>query len=793
MPDAGPDRETAGELGGLLAERDALHRRLAWVDTQVTQLQVARQEVMSRRLASLEASVLRLATAPRPVQPQVTDAMQPVPFTKERVQPPMPEHDERTAAAPLAAYTSPTREGQLVGWIPRGSRFAVTELTSGARTQVIYQATSAWVDSDRLVLAPMTGAAPAAPALLASSEQPIAVPAIPSLAGVRAMGMPSTKSTRVDVPAEALVAEPKARPAQLDDLLTVPRQAAQGPPVELAPFGSPAWSRPGFMPKLLALVGAAVTLIGVAFLLILAAQYGMFGPLAQTISAAGLGVVLVALAFAVRGRDPGNVGAPILGATGVATGFLSVVTATVIYHWLPPLLGVALAALVGLGGMVLARLWDNEWVALVSVLGSLMLAVFVGTDSEPVTTAGLMLVMTAVTLWFERGTGWRLFPFARVLPTVMVLLQLTWRAGGLRPDQMWWLVVLTVCLALLGLVSALIAPAQPSVGQAIAVGLLAPMVAPALLAAPQLPSTVGAALILAGVAAVYCACGFLPWVEERVRWAAVPIGAGFALLAVFTATQHRYFSVLALAFAVVYLAVAARTRSGVNLIVGGILGVVGLFNWLPLLIFSLDQESAAVAGPEQIAQSLVGIAVVVFGTMAATRWFNARPRWSLYLSWSMATAMGSVAIIHLATWIGVQAGNAVAGFQAGQAIVTVAWMVLCIVFLQRGLAAKEDFDVWLHLALAIAALAVAKLFLLDLGMLNAIARVGAFLAVGLLLLFVGTRYAKAWERAHGDDVAPGAPVATESPATTESPVTPDVQPAGGAREPASPRSSDLSS
>jgi len=760
MPDAGRDREPADELGGLLTERDALHRRLAWVDTQVTQLQVARQEVMSRRLISLEAAVLRLATAPMSVRPQVTDAVQPVPFTKERVQASMPEPVERTAAEPLAAYTSPTREGQLVGWIPRGSRFAVTDLTSGARTQVIYQATSAWVDSDRLILEPMPGPVPA-PALVA--------------------------------PAEALVAEREAPPAPLDDLLTAPQQAAQGPSVGFSPSGSPAWSRPGFMPKLLALVGAAVTLIGVAFLLILAAQYGMFGPLAQTISAAGLGVVLVALAFVVRARDPGNVGAPILGATGVATGFLSVVTATVIYHWLPPLLGVVLAALVGLGGMVLARLWDNEWVALVSVLGSLMLAVFVGTSSEPVTTAGLMLVMTAVTLWFERGTGWRLFPFARVLPTVMVLLQLTWRAGGLRPDQLWWLVVLTVCLALLGLVSALIAPAQPSVGQAIAVGLLAPMVAPALLAAPQLPSTVAAALILAGVAAVYFACGFLPWVEERVRWAAVPIGAGFALLAVFTATQHRYFSVLALAFAVVYLAVAARTRSGVNLIVGGILGVVGLFSWLPLLVFSLDQESAAVAGPEQIAQSLVGIAVVVLGTMAATRWFNARPRWSRYVSWSLATAMGSVAIIHLATWIGVQAGNAVAGFQAGQAIVTVAWMVLCIVFLQRGLAAKEDFDVWLHLALAIAALAVAKLFLLDLGMLNAIARVGAFLAVGLLLLFVGTRYAKAWERAHGDDVAPEASFVAASPATTESPVTPDVQPAGRAGEPASPRFPDLGS
>ncbi len=363
-----------------------------------------------------------------------------------------------------------------------------------------------------------------------------------------------------------------------------------------------------------------------------------------------------------------------------------------------------------------------------------------------------MLVLTAVTLWFERGTGWRLFPFARVLPTVMVLLQLTWRADGLRPDQLRWLVALTVCLALLGLLSALIAPVQPSTGRAIAIGLLAPMVAPAALAAPQLPDTVGAALVLAGVAAVYCVCGILPWVEERVRWATVPIGAGFALLAVFTATQHRYFVVLALAFAVVYLAVAAKTRSGVNLIVGGILGVLGVASWLPLLAFSLDQESAADAGPEQIVQSLAGIAVVVLGRTAATRWFDLRPRWSTYLSWSMATAMGSVAIVHFAAWLGVQAGNAGAGFQTGQALVTTAWMVLCVVFLQRGLAAKADFDVWLHLALAIAALAVGKLFLLDLGMLNAIARVGAFLAVGLLLLFVGTRYAKAWERAHGDDV-----------------------------------------
>ncbi len=327
---------------------------------------------------------------------------------------------------------------------------------------------------------------------------------------------------------------------------------------------------------------------------------------------------------------------------------------------------------------------------------------------------------------------------------------------------------------------ALIAPAEPTIGQAIAIGLLAPMVAPAALVCPQLPNTAAAAFILGVVAVAYCTFGFLPRVQERVRWAAVPIGAGFVLLAALTATEHRFLAVLTLGLAVVYLSVAVRTRSGVNLVVGGILGLVGIASWLPLLVFSLDQRVAAAAGPEQIVQSLAGIAVVVLATMAITRWFDLRPRWSTYLSWSVATAMGSVAIIHFATWLGVGASNAAAGFQTGQVIVTVAWMVLCIVFLRRGLATTDDFDVWLHLALAIAALAVAKLFLLDLGMLDPIARVGAFLAVGLLLLLVGTRYARAWERAHGGYVAPEGPVIPEA-----------LVPAGGVGGPASPTSPDV--
>ncbi len=784
MPDEDRTQEKPEEvLRRLLTERDALHRRLAWVETQVAQLSLARQDALVSRLASLEEALRRLTPATSSIEqphaapgspsavvgpdfdrpaaaPALTVAVagpasaaaQPT-VQSPRSAPAQPGQTpqpriigEGFAAAPIALYSTPAPGAPVLGWIPRNSLLSVTEATVGERIQIVFQNRYAWVDTRGLQLepSPAAGSRPA--------------------------------STTAQVAASVPQAAPNATSA-------IPATARSAPP---PPPAQPAWSRQGFMSRLLALIGAGVTLIGVAFLLILAAQYGVFGPLARTISAAGLAVLLVGLAFLVRRRDPRNVGAPILAATGVAAGYLSVVTATVIYGWLPPLVGVVLAALIGLGGMVLARLWDNQWVALISVLGSLILAVYVG-RTEPVPTAGLMVVMTGVTLWFERGTGWRIFPFSRVLPTVLFLLSLT-RSSQLSSTELSWLIALTVGLALLGLVSALIAPPEPAVGQAIALGLLAPIVAPAALAPQLLSNTSAAAGVLGLVAVVYVVAGFLPMVHERVRWAAVPIGAAFAMLAVFAATGHRYLGVLTLVLATVYLAVAARTRSAVNLVVGGVLAVFGVLGWLPLLARCLDQEAASTAGPEQIAQSLVGIVVVVLAARAATRWFGVTPRWSTYLSWSMAIAMGSVAIIHSGSWIGVQAGNADAGFQAGQATVTIAWMVLCILFLQRGLAVKEEADVWLHLALAVAALAVAKLFLLDLGMLAAIARVGAFLAVGLLLLFVGTRYARAWERAHGDD--PPEPSLPPGPPEPSVPTGPPVQ-VGTGGPPKPPESSDV--
>jgi uncharacterized membrane protein len=51
-----------------------------------------------------------------------------------------------------------------------------------------------------------------------------------------------------------------------------------------------------------------------------------------------------------------------------------------------------------------------------------------------------------------------------------------------------------------------------------------------------------------------------------------------------------------------------------------------------------------------------------------------------------------------------------------------------------------------RLGLALVAVAVGKLFLFDLAALDGVVRSLAFIVTGLLLLAIGSRYARAWEQ-----------------------------------------------
>nr|WP_257909456.1 DUF2339 domain-containing protein [Janibacter limosus] len=187
----------------------------------------------------------------------------------------------------------------------------------------------------------------------------------------------------------------------------------------LAP-AEPRWQRDGLVAKLLAVVGTAITLIGVAFLLALAIQMGFFGPLARVLSGALLAIALVGAAVLVRRRPSGTIGAPGLAATGIATAYLDVPAMTRIYEWVPLPVGMVIAGLIALGGVLLARSRDSQLLAVVAVLGVALMAPFVGLE-HGLLTGAFLLVLAAATRPAQVGRDWWVLELARILPTALFL------------------------------------------------------------------------------------------------------------------------------------------------------------------------------------------------------------------------------------------------------------------------------------------------------------------------------------------------------------------------------------
>jgi predicted membrane protein DUF2339 len=78
------------------------------------------------------------------------------------------------------------------------------------------------------------------------------------------------------------------------------------------------------------------------------------------------------------------------------------------------------------------------------------------------------------------------------------------------------------------------------------------------------------------------------------------------------------------------------------------------------------------------------------------------------------------------------------GFLVGHALITVSWTIAALVLLLRGIEV-----VGLRVTgLVLVGAAVLKLVLFDLSALDGLARVGAFLGAGLVLLAAGSRYAR---------------------------------------------------
>ena len=115
--------------------------------------------------------------------------------------------------------------------------------------------------------------------------------------------------------------------------------------------------------------------------------------------------------------------------------------------------------------------------------------------------------------------------------------------------------------------------------------------------------------------------------------------------------------------------------------------------------------------------------------------------------WAGSAAVIAYAVTSFTVTAGVLVGGEGGGFFAGHMAATICWIAMAAaLFVYAARLSKTERSLPIGGGLALVAAAMAKLFLFDLGTLDGIFRVVVFIVVGLVLLGMGTGYARLLER-----------------------------------------------
>ncbi|QUR68366.1 DUF2339 domain-containing protein [Mycobacterium spongiae] len=533
-----------------------------------------------------------------------------------------------------------------------------------------------------------------------------------------------------------------------------PRPASTwlGPPPPTPPAAparqrdaQPAGTESGWIGKLLAVAGVSVTLVGVALLLVLAAQAGLLRPEVRVAGGAALSIALVGVATRLSGRPGGRIGAVALAATGIAAAYLDVIAVTTIYEWLPEPAGLVIAAVVGGAGLALARQWDSE------PLGLLVLVPLIGV--APIVAGGVdlllvsfMLALAAASLPVQLGKDWAWMHAARIaaasLPPLVALL-----AMGSH-DNPWLLGGACGVAAVLAVAGGLIL--MPSTNN---VAGLAVVTAAGTL--PVLASGIGVSRALAAVLAAALAAGMLaivvvaalPMIVSRVwsAWSAIS-----ALVAVIAAFEGYVGGPVLLALAIISGMVAIAGRNAVARWAAAGFGAVGgglFFSYAPPRTLTTATVVPTHNAVSTLAASVLIAAFAIVMTRACVDVRREHPDLGRVLG-AAAGAAVVYAVTAFTVTAGVLVGGINGGFLAGHMAATICWIgmaaALFVYALRRPGRRRSAEAITAGLALTTAA--TMKLFLFDLATLDGIFRVAAFIVVGLVLLGMGAGYARSLAR-----------------------------------------------
>ncbi|WP_265445547.1 DUF2339 domain-containing protein [Flexivirga meconopsidis] len=524
----------------------------------------------------------------------------------------------------------------------------------------------------------------------------------------------------------------------------VPPAPSSGP--AYAPFAGPTppqrtswWQREGVVSKLLALTGGSVTLIGVVMLLVVAAGAGLLTPWVRVGGGVALSLLLVAGGLRVHGRPGGSIGGTALAATGTAGLFISVVAVTSYYEWIPRVGGLALAGAIAAAAVALAMRWRSQLLAILVTVGVAALA--------PVLTGGLttslawfLVLLQAAGILPERAHRWIYLGLIRTLPAALVAAAVMTDSTGF--DR----AMAPLVVAALGLASLVISRGHDDDLNALGFSVA---YLPLLVVLPRLDHDVAMIVgLTAAAVTVGTALVFRPM--HALRVAAVAGVASIATVeAVVSMTTGGWLPVLLLVPAVALTAVAGAARS---LMASGVALAFAAGGAATYLVFATP-EALSVADVATAALSsatmIGGLLLAVWAALAV----NVVRRLGIDQRGMASAVIGSLIGLYGVTAAVLSFGTAVGqtdGFHTGHLGVTVIWMATAMSLLAVGLHFPPYAKVALGGGLLLAGAALSKLFLFDLATLSGATRAVTFIAVGLLLLFAGSRYAQAFARRGGD-------------------------------------------
>lgn len=575
----------------------------------------------------------------------------------------------------------------------------------------------------------------------------------------------------------------------------------QGPSFPV--HGQPAPAKPSRLTPatIIAALGGAIMLAGIAFLLVVAIQAGLFPPVARVIGAGILAVVLVGLGLWLQSRHkptedrPVNPGALALVGTGLAAGMLDVIASSTLYGWIPDIAAYMLVGGMALGGMILAHHWRSAVLAGLVAAGTMALAPLISHGVELPIFYVIVGIATAV---LAGGLGLVVRLIWSVPPAFMLTGYLTTSDTRLLGDQIA-LIVGALAFAAVTLVVAWYDSARRSPIAEYGALVVVPGAVP-LLVLPTLdlldPGWPTGLLVAAAylVLAVFFARAVVPGAaltgddpsmtgapadgtpdvggttpatgaptpraaligddarrNAELLLAAVTGCVGSVLLvAAWGALDGPATTGLAITLtAIAYALAAGRWGRGWLEWVAGIIAGLAVFVYLGVNQPFLALSERAAVGEFTYIDVVASFAIAVLAVVV-TVWFRRR----FPDAGSRAVMIGavvvllalSVMIVAAGVVIGDLAGGSRNGFLAAHLVVTVLW-ICCAAWL--ALTASPRVADARKLGFVLGALALAKLLLLDLATLPGLFRVLSFIVVGAVMLAVAVRY-----RGGGDDDNP---------------------------------------